>query len=260
MGRAMEEWRLLDIETPDRAAMNLAIEEAIFIGKAGEKGSPTVRFWRNRKAAVVGYSQNVETEVDLEVCRREGVEVVRRFSGGGAVFQDLGNLNYSIAIDADHPIVKGFDVSRSYKRLTLGVIEGLRSELRIDAVFDPPSDILVRNGKISGNAQSRRKGVIFHQGTLLVKSDLVLLTKVLNAPESGLKGKRSTSKRRRVTNLADEMDRRVTMREVKGALWRGFENAFSVKMAQGMLTSDEKKRAQKLYDEKYLKKEWNFWR
>ena len=253
----MEKWRLLDVETPNRAAMNLAIEEAIFLEKIRKKVPPVVRFWRNRSAVVIGYSQNVEAEVNVEACRDEGTDVVRRVSGGGAVYQDLGNLNYSIAIEADHPLVKGFAIAESYRILSSGVIEGVR-KFGVELVFDPPSDFLVGNRKISGNAQARKKGVIFHHGTLLVNANLNLLNRLLDAPKKGLKNVKVTSKKRPVTNLVDEIGYQVGIESVKAALRRGFEESFSVKIISDMLSSEERKAAQNLYEKRYSKKKWNF--
>jgi len=254
----MEKWRLLTVEVPNRAAMNLAIEEAIFLEKTKKKIPPTVRFWRNRRAVVVGYSQNVQAEVDLNTCRKEGVEIIRRFSGGGTVYHDMGNLNYTIVLDADHPLLRGLDIVESYKLFSSGVIEGLK-KFGIESIFEPPSNLLIRNKKVSGNAQSRKKGVILHHGTLLVDTDLDLLTRVLNASDEQ-NNKKTTSQKKPVTNLAEEIGRHVNIKRVKEALKQGFEKAFSVELIEGILVPEEEKAAYKLCFEKYSKKEWNFWR
>jgi len=255
----MTVWRLLEIEVPYRPAMNLAIEEAVFIEKAKRKAMPTVRFWRNKRAIVVGYSQSVAAEVNLKVCAERGIEVVRRFSGGGAVYQDLGNLNYSITIDADHPHIKSLDIAQSYQSFCSGVLDALTT-FGVEPVFVPPSDILVRQRKISGNAQSRKKGVVLHHGTLLVNSDLALLAEALDAPGQVTNGKGIASNKRIVTNLADELGKRVAMKEVKEALRQGFENCFHVNLERGALSKEEKRTAKKLCVEKYSNKEWTFWR
>ncbi len=247
----------MDAEITDRAAVNLAIEEAIFLEKVGKNVLPTIRFWRDRRAVIIGYSQSAEAEVNLPLCRDEGVEVVRRFSGGGAVYHDLGNLNYSIAVEDVHPLVKGLDIRESYEVLCSGVAEGVK-EFDVDLIFDPPSDLLVGNRKVSGNAQSRKRDTIFHHGTLLVSADLNLLAKALRSPQGGSAIRTVTSKERPVTNLVDELGHHLEMEEVRRALQRGFEKAFSVKLVRGTLTSKERKAAQSLYAEKYSKAEWNF--
>ena len=255
----MEKWRLLDLETPNQAAMNLAIEEAFFITRIEAKVPPTVRFWRNRSAVVVGYSQSVEAEVNLEVCRDRGIQVLRRFSGGGAVYHDLGNLNCSIAVEADHPLLKGLDIIDSYSVLCSGIIEGLKS-LGIALAFDPPSDLLVGTKKVSGNAQSRKKGVVFHHGTLLVSTDLNLLTKVLNVPDESQRARKVDVKKKSVTNLADEIGCQLQIQRVKEALQQGFEKSFSVILEKSGLTPEERRIAQDLFSQKYSRNEWNFWR
>ena len=255
----MDEWRFIDDQTSCKAAMNLAIEEAIFIQKITGKIPPTVRFWRSNRAVVVGYSQSIEAEVNLEVCEREGIEVARRFSGGGTVYQDLGNLNYAIAIESDHSLVKGLDVAQSLRKLCSGVIITLKA-FGTNPVFEPPSSILVNNKKISGNAQARRKNAIMHHGTLLINANLDLLNNVLSAPKFAGTIKGVASKKSTVTNLSDELGWQIPMERVKKALQQGFENAFSVHLVKDNLSQADKELAEKLYIEKYSRKEWTFWR
>jgi lipoate-protein ligase A len=255
----MDEWRLLDNSVLCGAAMNLAIEEAVFLEKITNKIPPTIRFWRNNRAAVVGYSQCVEAEVNLDVCRKEEVEVVRRFSGGGAVYQDLGNLNYSIAIETDHPLVKGLDITQSLRALCSGVIRTLET-FGTNPVFESPSNILINNKKVSGNAQARRKNTILHHGTLLVNANLDLLAEVLNVPNRAGTIKGVASKRSSVTNLSDELSWQVSIEKVKEAVQQSFEHVFSIRLLKDNLSQAEKELAKKLYSEKYSKKEWNYWR
>ena len=255
----MEEWRLLGDVVPKGAALNLAVEEAVFTEKIACKSRPTVRFWVSSSAVVVGYSQSVEAEVNLDFCRKKEVEVVRRFSGGGTVYQDTGTLNYSIAIEADHPLVKGKDVSQSLGALCSGVIAALRI-FDVRPVFELPSNILINGKKVSGNAQARRKSVILHHGTLLVNANLDLLAKCLDAPNPVRTAKGISSKKSPVTNLSDELGWLVSTEKAADALRSGFEQAFSVHLLKGNLSKTEEKIAERLYKEKYSRDEWNFWR
>jgi len=255
----MEMWRLLDVEYPSNAGLNLAIEEALLRQTAKGGGSPIVRLWRNKSAVVIGYSQCVEAEVNVELCRTRGVEIVRRITGGGAVYHDLGNLNYSIVIRSNHPLMRGLDIQESYSVFLSCVIECLK-KFGVNPSIDPPSSLLVHNRKISGNAQVRKRGTILHHGTILINSDLNLLSEVLK-PSSRSGPKRGVpSKRGPVTNLSDEVSQRVSAQAVKELLRRSFEEIFSVKLVCSILTSEEKKAARILYDEKYSRREWNFWR
>ncbi|MCS7120273.1 MAG: lipoate--protein ligase family protein [Nitrososphaerota archaeon] len=255
----MEKWRLLNLASPNRPEMNLAIEEAVFHSVAEMRAPPTVMFWRNDKAVVVGYSQSVEAEVDLDICEVEGVRVARRFSGGGTVFHDHGNLNYSIIIKADHPSIKGLDVAGSHRFFVSGVITFLE-DLGLSAVFSPPSDIMVNGKKISGNAQARRRGTILHHGTLLVNSDLDLLNRVLKARASQDKNSNVSSRRRPVTNLIDELGCSISIWRVTSRLKKSFEKAFSIMLVESSLTMDEARISGVLCKEKYARREWIFLR
>ncbi len=255
----MEEWRLLDIEYPSDAGLNLAIEEALLRQAAGREGPPIVRFWRNRRAVIVGYSQSVEAEVNLELCRSRKIEIVRRITGGGAVYHDLGNLNYSIVISSDHPLIRGLNIEESYGVFLSGVIECLR-KFGVTSSIDPPSSLLVHGRKISGNAQVRKRGIILHHGTILISSDLNILSEVLKPLRGSSLQRGVPSKRSPVTNLSDEINRRIHVEAVKDSLRRSFEERFSVKLISSVLTSEEREAAHMLYEEKYSRREWNFWR
>jgi lipoate-protein ligase A len=255
----MEKWRFLDLEFPTKAAMNLAVEEAIFQEKVRRNISSTIRFWRNKNAVIIGFSQNLKNEVNLKKCNERNVEIIRRFSGGGAVYHDLGNLNYSITIDATHPLVNDCDITSSYLILSSGIVKCLET-FGVKADFNPTSTILVKGKKISGTAQSRKKNIIFHHGTLLVDSDLNLLYQVLKPTTNELRNKRITSKKVTVTNLVYEVDYPVKMKKVKESLRKGFEKAFSIKLIKDHLTLKEKNLSHMLYKTKYSNATWNFWR
>jgi len=255
----MEKWRLLEVEYPSRAGLNLAIEEAILQKIAENESSPVIRFWRNRNAVVIGYSQCIKAEVNLELCRIRGIDIVRRITGGGAVYHDLGNLNYSIVIRTDHPLVRHMDIQESYRIFLSGVIKCLK-EFGVNPSFDPPNSLLVQNRKISGNAQVRRRGVILHHGTILINSDLNLLSEILK-PQKKINPRRGVpSKRKPVTNLSDQVNRKISVQAVKESLRRNLEEAFSIKLIRSELTSEEKETSRILYEEKYSRREWNFWR
>ncbi|MEM2969449.1 MAG: biotin/lipoate A/B protein ligase family protein [Candidatus Bathyarchaeia archaeon] len=255
----MENWRFIDDQETFEGARNLAIDEAIFINKIVNNTPTTVRFWRNQKTVNVGYSQTIKAEVNLDVCKKEKIEVVRRFSGGGTVYQDLGTLNYTVVIDFNHPLVSGLDVEQTLKKLCKGIITSLKI-LGLDPIFKPPSDVLVKNKKVSGNAQARRKNVVLQHGTLLVNTNLGLLNEVLNVPNFCRAIKGVASRRSPVTNLLGELNMQTSMETVREALRQGFERSFSIRLIEGDLNEEERRLAKKLYEEKYSKKEWTFWR
>src|SRR5438477_5641775 len=137
--RALETWRLVDLEYRDNPFMNLAVEEAI-PRMVGEGKSPsTVRFWHNSNTIVIGCFQSAKLEVNMEACKETGTEIVRRFTGGGAVYHDGGNLNYAISLRKGHRLVPDQNLQSVFQRLSAGAVEGLR-KLGVNAEFHPGKD------------------------------------------------------------------------------------------------------------------------
>jgi lipoate-protein ligase A len=240
-GNGRQTWRLLDIEHDD-PVLNLGIEEAI-LEKVGAGEVPnTIRLWRNTKPVVlVGKFQIPELEVNKQACRKYSATVVRRFTGGGTVYTDKGNLNYSIAVRRDDPIMPAM-IAEITPKLCTGVVEGLRI-LGLSAEFEPEGVYIRINGKkVSGTAGIVKRTVAFTHGTLLISSDIAKLDEILHVPPYP-----STSKLRRfvrsvhreVTSLAVELRREITMDEVKSAIKRGFSRAFEVELKPGKLLESE---------------------
>ncbi|MCX8170856.1 MAG: lipoate--protein ligase family protein [Candidatus Bathyarchaeota archaeon] len=244
------------MEIEQDAAKNLAIDEAIFQARIEKSVPPTLRFWRNDRVVIIGRSQKVCAEVNLEICIREKIQVVKRFSGGGAVYHDLGNLNYTIVLDADDRLIKGLDISESYRVLCSGIIRGLEILGLSSVRFIPPGNIFVNGKKISGSAQLRRKNVVLHHGTLLVSSDLNMLKKALAVFND--EADRSTSTRSPVTRLIDELNHEVSMSEVKNTLLQGFKEELGIRLEPGGLTELENEFASRIYYAKYFFKRETF--
>jgi lipoate-protein ligase A len=248
-----ETWRLLDIEYDD-PYMNLAVEEVIprMVGRGVAPN--TVRFWRNSNAAIIGRFQNKESEVNLDATRRYGTTVVRRFTGGGAVYHDSGNLNYAISVSKNHSLVAD-DIIKIYRIFSKGVIRGINI-LGLNAEFKPPNMIQVNNKKISGMASSLNWQVIFCHGTLLVNTDLRILSEVLDTRSYESKSL-IPSIPSEVTTLQDQLNRRLSTTEAKEAITKGFEEIYRVALLSGKLTREEEELAHELYETKYSTDEWN---
>jgi len=255
MKPSRNKWRLLEIERPDDPYYNLAVEEAV-ARAVGEGVAPTtLRFWRNDNVIVIGAFQCVSLEIRLGECVRYGVKIVRRFTGGGAVYHDIRNLNYAISFRRPSPI-PGDDVLEGYKMVGEAVIAGLE-KLGVKAEFIPVNDIQVGGRKISGMAGTLTGNLLFIHGCLLVGSNIEILSKVLNVPREKLETKGVGSVRARVTTLRDELNHEITIDEVKTALLKGFEEVFDAEFMPGELSSWEKKMTEDLYRSKYLTIEWN---
>ena len=252
----VETWRLLDTEYRDDPFMNMSVEEAI-PRSVGEGEAPnTVRFWHNSNTIVLGCFQSADLEVNYDACKETGTQVVRRFTGGGAVYHDAGNLNYAISLKKGHPLVPDNDVQLVFQRLSEGTVEGLRG-LGVRAEFQPINDIQVDGRKVSGAAGSVRWGTVFHHGCILVASDLAMLGRVLNVPGVKLADRHVASVQKRVTTVRDELQKVVTTGEVRDAIVRGIERSYNVRLVEGQLSSSELSLAKELYDSKYNTSQWN---
>jgi len=255
----VEEWRLLDTGIRD-AFYNMALDEAIATARSKNLVPNTIRFFRWGPSAVsIGYFQSMEEEVDTSTCNARGVDYVRRITGGGAVYHDKdGELTYSMAMSEDHRLVSK-DIQKTYQTLCSGLTLGL-SLLGIPAEFKPINDIIVGGKKISGNAQTRRMGVVLQHGTVLREVDPSLMFSLLKVPSEKIRDKLIATVKERVTSINSYLGRDVSFNEIKRALKEGFEKALNIRLINGQPTNFETSLAEKLEMEKYASKEWNFMR
>ena len=238
----MEEWRLLDLEYAN-LYMNLAIEQAILRIVGSGMASSTLRFWRNVNAVVVGYFQGVQSEVNIEMCKKYETTIARRMTGGGCVYQDLGNLNYSLFLSKDHPLVPK-DILEIFRVVSEGVVWGL-NVLGLDAEFKPPNEIQIDGEKVSGMVWCIRWRAVLVHGTLLVSSNLRMMSNVLRVLK------------RKVTTFKEKIGE-VRISDVKEALKKGFEETCKIQLVEGKLTKEEEELAKRLCKEKYCKDKWNY--
>lgn len=250
----MEAWRFLDLEEAD-GYWNMAVDEAIARARGEGRSPNTLRFYMWRPSAVIiGFFQSVEEEVDQEECRRHGIDIVRRMSGGGAVLNSSGGVfTYTIVLGDDDPRVAG-DIVDSYRILCGGLLEGL-SILGLKGEFKPINDIVVGGRKISGNAQVRKYGAVLHHGTLLIDFDPHLMARVLRISEEKLRDKMLREAEERVTTIRRELGRDVSVGEVRDAMLEGFRRALKIEPAPGGLTRYEMDLAKELR-RKYSSPEW----
>jgi len=252
-------WRLLNVEYDD-PYRNVALEEAILMCVGSEAAPSTLRFWRSRGAVVIGAFQSTALEVDLDACAAEDIPVIRRMSGGGAVFHDEGALNYSLFLLKRHPLASnGF--RHVFERVGVVVTEVLRA-LGVDAERPSPNTILVGSRKISGLAGAVKHDAILVHGSLLIHSNLSRLSLVLGLarPPSPTRGRRAftRSQKMAVTNLNDALDHPLSLPNVKRLLHIAFEGLFSETFLPGGLTAPEERLLQTLYATKYRLRTWNF--
>jgi len=233
--------------------MSMAIDEALLKLNSEGKSPNTIRFWRWLPSTVsIGCFQSVEREVDLEVAKRYGVDVVRRITGGGAVFHDHGGeLTYSVVCkQGDVPD----DIIESYRLICGGLVQGFE-RIGLRAEFKPVNDVLGNGKKISGSAQTRRWGSVLQHGTVLIAPDVRRMFELLKVSPEKISDKFITSVFERVTTVERELGRKPSFEEVREAMSRGFEKSLDVKLSKGELTSDELKLADELKP-KYASDKW----
>lgn len=232
----MQTWRLIET-IQDKGAMQMAIDEAILLARIQKKVPNTLRFYTWRPSCVtVGFFQSRKQEVDLCKAEKMGVDVVRRYTGGGAVFHE-NELTYSLTIPESEATK---DISKSYEIICGGVVNGLKS-LGIKAEFKPVNDILVKNKKISGNAQTRKEGIILQHGTILLDVDVKKIFSILKVPDEKIKDKLIKTVEERVTSLKNETTTKIDRAEIEKAFIQGFLETFKAKIKPGRLTPRELK-------------------
>jgi len=246
------EWRLLPLRIDD-AFTSMAIDEALLKLNAEGRSPNTIRFWRWLPSTIsIGCFQSLEREVDLGAARRHGVDVVRRITGGGAVFHDhSGELTYSV-------VCKQGDVSddiiESYRSICGGLVRGLE-RLGLQAEFKPVNDVQVNGKKISGSAQTRRWGSVLQHGTILISPDVRLMFELLKVSPEKISDKFIASVYERVTTVERELGRKPTFDEVRAAMVDGFADALDADFVEGELAQEELGLAEQI-KLKYASKEW----
>ncbi|TFG11570.1 lipoate--protein ligase family protein [Candidatus Thorarchaeota archaeon] len=236
----------------------MAIDESIVTAIHKGDATPTLRFYRWKPSAVsIGTFQGMKEEVDIEYCKQQGIDPVRRITGGGAVYHDYnGEITYSIIIPQSHNLVP-HDILESYSIICDGIIRGLKN-LNIEAQFVPINDIAVGGKKVSGNAQTRRQGCLLQHGTILLDLDVREMFRILKVPQEKISDKMIKDVTQRVTSLKHILGRKIEFEEVSKALQRGFSDALAIELISGSLSGEEMKIARKLAKEKYSTDEWNF--
>lgn len=188
---------------------NLALEE--YLLNHIKPNEIILYLWQNDQTVVIGANQNPWKECNIELLEVEGGKLARRLSGGGAVFHDLGNLNFTFIMEKNY-----YDFNKQ-----INVIIDAVNEFGINAEFTGRNDIVVNNKKVSGNAFYFSGKKAYHHGTVLVDSDFNKLVKYLNVSKEKIKSKGIDSVRSRVINLS-ECDSNVSVEKIKKELKNAF--------------------------------------
>ncbi len=221
---------------------NLASEEYLLLNEA----EPVFMLWRNDRSVIIGRNQNAYAEINRDFVDNNGIAVVRRLTGGGAVFHDLGNINYTFITS------KGDAGALDFARFCAPVISAL-SALGVPAELSGRNDMTADGRKFSGNAQCVFNQRVLHHGTILFSADMSYLSGALNADPEKMKSKGIKSVRSRVCNLIEYLPG-FTAEKLKNYL----EN--SVEADKTAFTAEQTAGIEKLSAEKYSTWEWNYGR
>ncbi|MFY9213447.1 MAG: lipoate--protein ligase [Tissierellaceae bacterium] len=227
---------------------NLAFEEYCF--KYLPRDEDYLLLWINSPAIIIGKNQNTIEEVNSEYIKMKGIQVVRRITGGGAVYHDLGNLNFSIITNAEGSKI-------DFKKYNISILEAL-IKLGVKCELSGRNDITIEGKKFSGIAQSIWKDRVLNHGTLLFNTELDVLNNALNVKKDKIESKGVKSVKSRVTNIKDHLNVDVDIEEFREILARSILNTDDVEAKTLKLNEEQLQEIDKLFQEKYSTWEWNY--
>jgi lipoate---protein ligase len=228
--------------------INLAIEE--YALKSLDINETYLLFYINKPSIIIGKNQNTIEEINTEYVEENGITVVRRLSGGGAVYHDLGNLNFSFITKDDG------ESFHNFKKFTEPVIKALQ-KLGVNAELSGRNDIVVEGRKISGNAQFSTRGRMFSHGTLMLDSEIDHVVSALRVKKDKIESKGIKSIRSRVANISEFLSEKMTIEEFRQLLLTNIFEGLD-EIPEYILTEEDWEKINQLSAERYQTWEWNY--
>ncbi len=225
---------------------NMAAEE-FFLDRCVDD---VLMLWQNKNTIVVGKNQNTLSEINVDYVKEQGIDVVRRLTGGGAMYQDIGNLNFTYIFNNSGEWFSDFS------RFTDPVIRALKN-IGVPAELSGRNDITVDGKKISGNAQTVRGNRIMHHGTLLLNSDVSVLSKALRPDREKIKSKGIASVSSRVANINDFLSAPLSIDKIIDVIRKSIVQEHP-ELINYEISESDSRQIEKLALEKYSTWEWNY--
>ena len=229
-------------------AYNVALEAYAFRELLAE--DELFILWINEPTIVIGKHQNAIEEINKTYTDEHGIHVVRRLSGGGAVYHDLNNLNYTIISN------KSQEGAFDFKTFSQPVIETL-ADLGVTATFTGRNDLEIDGKKFCGNAQAYYKGRMMHHGCLLFDVDMTVLGNALQVSKDKIESKGVKSVRARVTNILDELPEKMTVEAFSNQLLNKMKESYP-DMTEYVFSDDDLKNIQALADQQFGTWDWTY--
>ncbi|AXF57614.1 lipoate--protein ligase [Salicibibacter kimchii] len=229
-------------------SINLAIEE--YILKNFKEADMYLLFYVNEPSIIIGKNQNTIEEVNTDYVEENNLHVIRRLSGGGAVYHDLGNLNFSFISEDDGNSFSDFQT------FTAPVVTALQ-QMGVPAELSGRNDLQANGYKISGNAQFASRGRMFSHGTLMLDSELENVVSALNVSDEKIRSKGIKSIRSRVANINDFLENKIAMETFKETLLHHLFEGDST-FERYNLTDDDWKHIMEISENRYRKWDWNY--
>ncbi|WML57220.1 lipoate--protein ligase [Neobacillus sp. PS2-9] len=228
--------------------INLAIEE--YALKNLDIDETYLLFYINEPSIIIGKNQNTIEEINTEYVESKGIHVVRRLSGGGAVYHDLGNLNFSFITKDDG------ESFHNFRKFTEPVVAALKS-LGVNAELSGRNDLLAEGRKVSGNAQFSTRGRMFSHGTLLFNSEMDHVVSALKVKKDKIESKGIKSIRSRVANISEFLPEKINIQEFGSLILKHiFEGKEDI--PEYVLTEEDWEKIHQLSKERYQNWEWNY--
>ncbi len=254
----MKTWRFLPLSMKN-GFWNMALDEAILTSVIEKKSPNTLRFYKwEPSTASIGRNQSLSDEVNLIFIKQKGFNIVRRITGGGAVFHDRDReITYSVVCPIKYlESLDAIKIIEQFEIITQGIIAGLHLYgLKTEkGVIHCPA-IFLEGKKFSGNAQVRKRGYILQHGTILLELNPELMYSVLKAPQNVSKSRMVRSVYAKCIGIKDQLIN-YNERNLVSALKTGFENVLQIKLEYGEFSNYELELAEKLVSTRYSNENW----